>query len=112
MLLGWTVLLEPGQTFNVVVINALRAAGDARYPVVVDAGSMAVVLGAAVGFFGAHLGLGLVGVWIAYAADESLRALLMWQRWAGLGWAPHGRAAHRRLHSSAGAVRVVKLQSR
>lgn len=39
------VLLEPGQTFNLVVINALREAEDARYPAVVAAGSMVVVLG-------------------------------------------------------------------
>ena len=43
-LLGITVLLEPGRTFNLVVINALRAAGDARYPVAVGAGSMVLVL--------------------------------------------------------------------
>jgi Na+-driven multidrug efflux pump len=44
MLLWCTVLLEPGRTFNLVVINALRAAGDARYPVVAGAASMAVIL--------------------------------------------------------------------
>eukprot|EP01030_Chromulinospumella_sphaerica_P018509 gene18509-18376_t len=33
VLLWLTVLLEPGRTFNLVVINALRAAGDARFPV-------------------------------------------------------------------------------
>jgi Na+-driven multidrug efflux pump len=42
------------------------------------------------------LGLGLVGVWIAYAADEWLRGLLMWRRWARHGWVPFARAAHRR----------------
>ena len=38
------MLLEPGRTFNLIVINALRATGDARYPVVVGAGSMLLVL--------------------------------------------------------------------
>lgn len=52
-----------------------------------------------------HLGLGLVGMWIAYAADEWLRGLLMWRRWAGLGRVPHARAAQRRLHNSAGRAR-------
>jgi len=46
---------------------------------------------------GEVLGLGLVGVWIAYAADEWLRGLLMWRRWARHGWVPHARSAHRRL---------------
>lgn len=96
-LLWWTVLLEPGRTFNLIVINALRATGDARYPVMAGAASMAVVLAGGSWFLGVHLGLGLVGVWIAYAADEWIRGLLMWRRWATLGWLPHARAAHRQL---------------
>jgi putative MATE family efflux protein len=96
-LLWWTVLLEPGRTFNLVVINALRATGDARYPVQVGAVSMAVVLAGGSWLLGDVLGLGLVGVWIAYAADEWLRGLLMWRRWVRLRWVPHARASRRRL---------------
>lgn len=95
-LLWWTVLLEPGRTFNLVVINGLRAAGDARYPVAVGAVSMALVLGGGSWLLGLQLGWGLVGVWIAYAADEWLRGLLMWRRWARLRWVPHARASRRR----------------
>ncbi len=99
VLLWWTVLLEPGRTFNLVVINALRAAGDARYPVLVGAASMLVVLAGGSWLLGseAGLGLGLPGVWIAYAADEWLRGLLMWRRWATLAWVPQARASRRRL---------------
>lgn len=96
-LLLWQMLLEPGRTFNIVVINALRAAGDARFPVLVGAGSMVVVLAGGSWLLGQVLGLGLVGVWIAYAADEWLRGLIMWQRWQQLGWVPHARRARRRL---------------
>ncbi len=96
-LLWWTVLLEPGRTFNLVVINGLRAAGDARYPVVVGVVSMAVVLAGGSWFFGLVLGWGLPGVWLAYAADEWLRGLLMWRRWAQHRWVPHARASRRRL---------------
>ena len=95
--LWWTVLVEPGRVFKMVVINALRATGDARYPVVAGAASMAIVLAGGSWFLGVHLGWGLVGVWIAYAADEWIRGLLMWRRWVTLGWLPHARAAHRRL---------------
>jgi Na+-driven multidrug efflux pump len=83
--------------FNMVVINALRAAGDARYPVIAGSASMALVLAGGSWFLGVHLGWGLVGVWIAYAADEWIRGLLMWRRWATLGWLPHARASHRKL---------------
>jgi Na+-driven multidrug efflux pump len=96
-LLWWTVLLEPGRTFNLVVINALRAAGDARYPVVAGALSMLVVLAGGSWLLGSHLGLGLPGIWIAYAADEWIRGLLMWRRWARHDWVPHARASRRRL---------------
>jgi Na+-driven multidrug efflux pump len=96
-LLWWTVLVEPGRVFNMVVINALRAAGDARYPVIAGSASMALVLAGGSWFLGVHLGWGLVGVWIAYAADEWIRGLLMWRRWATLGWLPHARASHRKL---------------
>ncbi len=100
-LLWWTVLLEPGRTFNLVVINALRATGDARYPVLVGAGSMLIVLAGGSWLLGVHLGLGLVGVWIAYAADEWLRGLLMWRRWSRLDWVPHAKASRRRLAAAA-----------
>jgi putative MATE family efflux protein len=97
LLLWLTVLLEPGRTFNLIVINALRATGDARYPVVAGAASMMIVLAGGSWLLGVHFELGLVGVWIAYAADEWIRGLLMWRRWATLRWIPFARATHRRL---------------
>ncbi|WP_243748189.1 MATE family efflux transporter [Roseateles toxinivorans] len=99
-----TVLLEPGRTFNLVVINALRAAGDARYPVVAGAASMLLVLAGGSWVLGIYFGWGLAGLWIAYAADEWIRGLLMWRRWATLGWLPHARAAHRRLRAANAAA--------
>lgn len=98
-LLLLTVLLEPGRAFNLVVINALRAAGDARYPVAVGAISMAVVLAGGSWLLGLHWGWGLTGVWLAYIADEWLRGLLMWQRWRTLAWLPAARATRQRLRA-------------
>jgi Na+-driven multidrug efflux pump len=98
-LLWWAVLLEPGRTFNLVVINALRATGDARYPVVAGAASMLVILAGGSWWLGIHLGWGLTGVWIAYAVDEWVRGLLMWARWAGHGWVPFARNSRRQLRA-------------
>jgi Na+-driven multidrug efflux pump len=96
-LLWLTVLLEPGRTCNVVVINALRATGDARFPVMAGALSMLLVMAGGSWLLGVYFQLGLVGVWIAYAADEWLRGLIMAARWLRLGWVPLAVATRRRI---------------
>jgi putative MATE family efflux protein len=96
-LLWITVLLEPGRTCNIVVINALRATGDARFPVMVGAVSMLVVMAGGSWLLGVHYGLGLVGVWIAYAADEWLRGVIMVARWVGHGWVGAARRTRHRV---------------
>jgi MATE family, multidrug efflux pump len=97
LLLWITVLLEPGRTFNLVVINALRATGDARFPVAAGLASMVLVMAGGAWLLGARLGLGLAGVWIAYAADEWLRGLIMAARWQRRRWLPFARASRRRV---------------
>lgn len=97
VLLWITVILEPGRTFNLVVINALRAAGDARFPVLAGALSMLLVLAGGSWLLGVVLGWGLPGVWLAYAADEWIRGLIMWRRWQTQAWVPHARHARRQL---------------
>ena len=96
-LLWLTVLLEPGRTCNIVVINALRATGDARFPVMVGAVSMLVVMAGGSWLLGLHFGWGLVGVWIAYTADEWLRGMMMVARWWRHGWVPRASATRRRV---------------
>ena len=96
-LMWLTALLEPGRTLNLVVINALRATGDARYPVLAGSISMIVVLAGGSWWLGIYMGLGLKGVWVAYAVDEWIRGLLMWRRWARLNWVPHAQAMKRRM---------------
>jgi putative MATE family efflux protein len=98
-LLWWSALIEPGRTFNLVLVNALRASGDARFPVLTGLLSMPLVLAGGSWWLAIHLGWGLTGVWIAYAADEWLRGLINWWRWQRRGWVPKARAAHRRLRS-------------
>lgn len=98
-LLWITVLLEPGRTCNIVIINALRATGDARFPVAAGAASMLFVMAGGSWLLGVHFKLGLMGVWIAYSADEWLRGLAMAARWFGHGWVPAARATRRRVLS-------------
>jgi putative MATE family efflux protein len=98
-LLWWSVLLETGRTFNLVLVNALRAIGDARFPAFAAAVSMPLVLAGGSAWLGGAAGLGLAGLWIAYTADEWVRGLAMWWRWRSRAWLPQARAARRRLHA-------------
>jgi putative MATE family efflux protein len=81
-----SVLLEPGRTFNLVVINSLRAAGDARFPVLMGVLSMWGVAVPLAYWLGIRMEMGLLGVWIAFAADEWLRGLMMYLRWRSRAW--------------------------
>lgn len=81
-----SVVLEPGRTFNIVIINSLRAAGDARFPVLMGVVSMWGVSVPLAYYLGVHAGLGLMGVWIAFAIDEWLRGVIMLLRWRSRAW--------------------------
>jgi putative MATE family efflux protein len=94
---AWMILLvEPGRAFNLVVVNALRATGDARYPALVGPVSMYLVAFGLAWLVGVHWSYGLIGVWFAFGADEWLRGLLMYARWRRLGWVRYARRARRR----------------
>nr|WP_216855550.1 MATE family efflux transporter [Paenibacillus alba] len=81
-----SIILEPGRTFNLVVINSLRAAGDAKFPVFMGVISMWGVAVPLAYWLGIHLGMGLFGIWIAFVVDEWLRGILMYLRWKSGAW--------------------------
>lgn len=81
-----SILLETGRTVNITIINSLRASGDAAYPVRIGFVSM-IVIGLSLGYlFVFILDLGLVGVWLAIACDEWIRAVLVIFRWRSRKW--------------------------
>ncbi|MFX3675167.1 MAG: MATE family efflux transporter [Paenisporosarcina sp.] len=81
-----SILLETGRTMNIVIINSLRAAGDAKFPVTIGVFSM-VLMSLPLGyFFVFHLNMGLPGIWLAIAADEWIRAIVMYFRWKSRAW--------------------------
>jgi putative MATE family efflux protein len=94
-LLWIAVALETGRAFNLIITGALRATGDVIYPVAASLGSFFLVLGAGSYIMGRNFGL--PGIFIAYAADEWVRGLLMWARWHWHGWLPHARSSQRRV---------------
>ncbi|MFB9327785.1 MATE family efflux transporter [Paenibacillus aurantiacus] len=81
-----SIVLEPGRTFNMVIINSLRAAGDARFPVFIGVLSMWGVSVPLAYALGIHFGFGLLGIWIAFAVDEWLRGFMMLLRWRSRAW--------------------------
>ena len=86
ILIWLTIILEPGRSFNLVVISSLRAAGDVKFPVYVGILSMWGVSVALSYLLGIVFGLGLIGVWISFIADEWLRGLIMLRRWKSRKW--------------------------
>ena len=81
-----SLVLEPGRNFNVIIIPALKGAGDVRFPVYMG---MIFMWGVGVLFayvFGISLGWGLMGVWIALACDEWVRGTIMLFRWKNGRW--------------------------
>ncbi|MGY3925866.1 MATE family efflux transporter [Aeromonas simiae] len=81
-----SLIMEPGRTFNLVVINALRATGDARFPLLMGLISMWGIAVPLSYFLGIMLGYGLVGIWLALACDEWVRGLAMYWRWRSRRW--------------------------
>ncbi|WP_425277012.1 MATE family efflux transporter [Anoxybacillus flavithermus] len=81
-----TMLLEPGRSFNLVIINSLRAAGDVKFPVYIGIASMWGVSVPLAYMLGISFDLGLVGIWLAFTADEWLRGLLVYWRWKSNVW--------------------------
>ncbi len=69
-----------------MIINSLRAAGDVKFPVYMGVISMWGVSVTLSYILGIHFGLGLVGVWIAFAVDEWFRGILMFWRWKSRAW--------------------------
>ena len=79
-------VLELGRSRNLVLVNALRAAGDVRYPLYVGLFSMWFFSVGVSWVLGIGLGWGLVGIWIGLGLDECFRAVLMQIRWEKEKW--------------------------
>lgn len=84
------IILEPGRVFNIVIIGALRATGDVKFPVI-----MGIIfqwsVGVGFGFlFGIVFGWGLTGIMIAALLDEWIRGIIMLIRWRSRIWQNKG----------------------
>ena len=78
--------VETGRALNNSFAGALNAVGDVRYQLVVNqlSGWLVSVGGAYI--LSTVCGLGLYGVWTAFALDELTRGLILRFRWCGGRW--------------------------
>ena len=84
------IFLEIGRACNMVIIGALRAVGDVKFPVYVGVCTM-WGLGALGGFLlGSVFGLGVVGIVMGTALDECVRGVIMFFRWKSRVWQTKG----------------------
>ena len=80
---GFAVLLWPA---SFVLPNALRAANDVRFTMVVSIASMAILRVGASWLLCVHFGMGAVGVWIAMVLDWICRTAFFVGRMVGGKW--------------------------
>lgn len=81
-----SVFMEPGRTINIIMVNALRASGDAKFPLYTAIFFMWGV-SIPVGYFlGVKMEMGLIGIWIGFFCDEWLRGLTNAWRWKSKKW--------------------------
>ena len=82
----WLIFIETGRTFNIVVINALHAAGDIKFPMAMGCFVMLGVAAPLSWVLGIRLELALAGIWIANGTDEWIRGFAMLWRWRTKKW--------------------------
>jgi len=80
------VILEIGRVINLVVNRAIKASGDARYPLISIIIIQWFFILPLLWLFVDYLNLGLVGVWMAIAIDELLRGINLFVRWKSKRW--------------------------
>ncbi|MCI6695350.1 MAG: MATE family efflux transporter [Campylobacter sp.] len=81
-----SLILESGRGFNIIMVNSLRATGDARFPFIMGIIFMWGV-SLPVGYIcGIVLELGIVGVWAGFCVDEWGRAIANTLRWRSRKW--------------------------
>ena len=86
LILVLDVVLEIGRAVNITAVNSLIAAGDVMFPFttgIIVMWGVATLLSYVLGVW---LAWGLVGIWLAMALDELIRAAVFERRWQSRNW--------------------------
>ncbi|WMY96193.1 MAG: MATE family efflux transporter [Arsenophonus sp.] len=76
-----SIFLEPGRTVNIIMVNSLRAAGDAKFPFYIALVSMFGIAIPISYLLGLKMEMELLGIWLGFLCDEWMRGLLNTWRW-------------------------------
>ncbi|MCI1965162.1 MAG: MATE family efflux transporter [Oscillospiraceae bacterium] len=85
-ILAVEIILEIGRAMNIVLVGALQAAGDIRFPIYVSVINVWIIAVGAGYLLGVSMGWGLFGIWVAMAADECIRGVILLVRWRRGKW--------------------------
>lgn len=80
------VLLEHGRATVLLFLFCLRSVGDVVVPVIIEIFCMWIFAVSCGYLFGIALGLGLAGMWFAFALDECSRGIVLCLRWRTQKW--------------------------
>nr|WP_034863801.1 MATE family efflux transporter [Enterococcus cecorum] len=80
------IVLEAARAVNMTLVGSLNASGDVKFPLFCSLTVLWLISLPFSYLLAIVVNFGLVGVWIAYAIDESLRAILMIHRWRHGTW--------------------------
>ena len=97
MLLWMSIFYEPGRVFNIVIINALRATGDARFPVQIGACSQWLFSVPLCWLLGVKFHWGLPGIWLAMMIEEWFRGMVMYRRWKKRDWMKYAQRSREKV---------------
>lgn len=95
------VFLEFGRVMNVVFNRAIKASGDARYPLISIIIVEWIFILPLAYLLGDWLQLGLLGIWIALALDEVVRGINLFIRWKSKRWQIKSKTLNQHIHASA-----------
>jgi len=79
-------VLTFAQISQFIFSGGLKGAGDAKYVAFVALVTVGVLRPGLAWLFAYPMGLGLIGVWFAFLADQGIRLLLNYMRFARAKW--------------------------
>lgn len=80
------IFVELGRSCNIVLVRTLQAVGDVKYTVIIGV-IFQWIIGVGLAYIlGVYMNFGLVGIWMAYAVDEGIRAIIFLIRFKRGRW--------------------------